>query len=234
MGFMPKIIASAALPIPIARQAADRLRRDIISGAFAPGTRLKIQELQSGYGFSNSPLREALNLLTQEGLVEADDRRGFRTSDMSVEDFSDITRLRLMLDVDGLVRSIKDGDDEWESEIVSAFYRLEKVEGRLGTGPVALNDEWAELHKTFHMALISRCGSPRTMQLCSSLFDQADRYRRVSARARRNSRPKNEEHQLIMEAALQRDAKRAADLLHGHISQTMRNVAGALKTPATD
>ena len=225
---MPNIIPRSSPPIPIAYQAVERLRRDVISGVFPAGSKLKIQDLQAAYGFSSSPLREALNQLQQEGLVKADAGRGFRTADMSVEDFADITRLRLMLDVDGLARSIKDGDDEWESTIVSAFYRLEKVETRLGAGPVALNDEWAELHKVFHTALISSCGSPRTLQLCSTLFDQADRYRRVSARARINPREKNEEHRAIMEAALQRDTERASKLLHDHIYQTMKNVAGVL------
>jgi DNA-binding GntR family transcriptional regulator len=225
---MPNNTSRSSLTEPIAHQAVERLRKDVINGVFPPLAKLKIHDLQAAYGFSSSPLREALNQLQKEGLVKADAGRGFRTADMSVEDFADITRLRLMLDVDGLARSIKDGDDEWESTIVSTFYRLEKVESRLGTGPVALNDEWAELHKVFHTALISSCGSPRTLQMCSTLFDQADRYRRASARARKSPREKSEEHRAIMEAALQRDSARACKLLHDHINQTLENVAEIL------
>jgi DNA-binding GntR family transcriptional regulator len=213
---------------PIAQQAADRLRNHIVVGRYKPGTRLKVDDLRSEFGFSNSPLREALVQLSQEGLVRADARRGFRVSDISIEDFDDLLRHRLSLDVAALVESITIGDDHWESTVVAAFFRLEKVESRLGDGPVALNDEWCALHKSFHMALISGCRSPRTLAWCSSLFDQADRYRRFSASRRTHPRNKNLEHQAIMEAALRRDAESASTMLTAHISRTRQGVLEAL------
>jgi len=213
---------------PIAQQAADRLRNHIVVGRYKPGTRLKVDDLRSEFGFSNSPLREALVQLSQEGLVRADARRGFRVSDISIEDFDDLLRHRLNLDVAALVESITLGDDHWESLVIAAFYRLEKVEGRLADGPVALNDEWCALHKNFHMALISACGSPRTLAWCSSLFDQADRYRRYSASRRTHPRNKTLEHQTIMEAAVGRDAETAGAALTAHISRTRQGVVEAL------
>ncbi len=59
--------------------------------------------------FSSSPLREALNRLVQEGLVKADERRGFRVAAMSPDDLADITKMRLMLDVTALHESIQHG-----------------------------------------------------------------------------------------------------------------------------
>src|SRR4249919_783219 len=117
-------------PQPLVDQAVDLLRQDLLTGTHMPDTKLKVDELRARYGYSSSPLREALNRLTQEGLVVVDQRRGFRVASMSAEDFADITRLRLMVDIKALKESIELGDDEWEVRSVSAFYRLQKVEGR--------------------------------------------------------------------------------------------------------
>ena len=54
-----------------------RVRADIIGCLLAPGLRLRIRDLCERYGVSLSPMREALNRLVAEGLVIADDHRGF-------------------------------------------------------------------------------------------------------------------------------------------------------------
>jgi GntR family carbon starvation induced transcriptional regulator len=63
-------------------QALTSLRHDVLSLTYQPGTKLKVEELQHAYGLSSSPLREALNRLSEEGLVRADDRRGFRVASL--------------------------------------------------------------------------------------------------------------------------------------------------------
>lgn len=215
---------------PLVEQAFHRLRKDVLIGSLPAGTKLKVEELQEAYGFSSSPLREALSRLAQEGLVRADERRGFRVAPISAEDLADITRMRLMLDVQALAESIAHGDDEWEAAIVSAFYRLEKVESRLSDGPVILDEEWSALHRDFHACLLAACPSERQRNWSASLFDQAERYRRYSARYRKTLKRKSNEHKKIMEATLKRDTKTACALLREHILGTQRNVEAVLKS----
>ncbi len=214
---------------PLVEQAFARLRADVLGGAFAAGAKLKLDELQGRYGYSSSPLREALSRLSQEGLVRADERRGFRVAPISAEDLADITHMRVMLDVPALRESIAHGDDAWEAAVLAAFHRLEKVESRLSDGPVVLDEEWSELHRSFHLALVAACPSERQRLWGASLFDQAERYRRVSARFRRTARRKSNEHRKLMDAALKRDADTACALLEEHILSTQRNVLAALK-----
>jgi DNA-binding GntR family transcriptional regulator len=212
---------------PLVEQAFHRLRHDVLTGNFAAGRKLKVEELQDAYGFSSSPLREALSRLSQEGLVRADERRGFRVAPLSMDDLGDITRMRLMLDVQALREAIEHGDDAWEAGIVAAYYRLEKVESRLPEGPVILDEEWSALHRDFHAALLAACPSPRQLRWSASLFDQAERYRRFSARHRKALRRKSNEHKRIMDATLRRDADTACALLSDHIRGTLRNVEAA-------
>jgi DNA-binding GntR family transcriptional regulator len=220
--------AAAGPQAPLTEQAFARLRADLLGGAVAPGDKLKVEELQARYGFSSSPLREALSRLAQEGLVRADERRGFRAASISPADLADITHMRLMLDPPALASAIAAGDDAWEAAIVAAFHRLERRESRLPDGPAVLDDDWGRLHRDFHFALLAACPSARQLQWSASLFDQAERYRRYSALHRTQPRRKSQEHRRLMEAVLRRDADKACSLLAEHIRSTQRNVLGAL------
>ena len=51
--------------MPLTEQAFRRLRQDVLTGTFAAGEKLKLDVLQEHYGFSSSPLREALSRLSQ-------------------------------------------------------------------------------------------------------------------------------------------------------------------------
>jgi GntR family transcriptional regulator, carbon starvation induced regulator len=218
-----------AIPATVSERAFQQLRLDVLKGAYEPGSKLKLEELQANYGFSSSPLREALSRLTQEGLIRSDERRGFRVTQMSPEDLRDIISMRLMLDISALRESICCGDDTWEAKILACFHRLEKIESRLPMGPVVLNAEWSLRHRDFHMALIAACPSERQRKWSESLFDQAERYRHYSARHRKTDKQKSNEHRVLMKAVLNRDSKTACALLAEHIQSTERNVLAALK-----
>lgn len=216
----------------ISEQAFQVLRQDVLSGRHAPETKLKLDALQSLYGVSSSPLREALNRLVQEGLVKADERKGFRVTPISPDDLADITKMRLMLDIPALTESIQTGDDAWEAAIVAAFHRLEKIESRLPQGPVVLDADWSQRHRDFHFSLIAACPSERQMAWSMSLFDQAERYRHFAARNRSVSKKKDEEHRSLMNAVLKRDVPTATVLLAEHIASTQANVLAAFKKQA--
>lgn len=225
---MQKIEAFAEPATPLAEQAFRHLRRDMLGGQLEAGRKLKLEELQGHYGLSSSPLREALNRLAQEGLVRADERRGFRVAPISADDLADITRMRLLIEVPALRDAMTQGHDEWEANIVAAHHRLELVESRFGDGALVLDDEWSTLHQQFHAALLAACASPRQLAWSASLWDQAERYRRFSARHRAISRRKTVEHSQLMDATLRRDADTACALLAEHILSTQRNVEAAL------
>ena len=81
----------------LASAAYERLRRDIRIGRLAPGEKLRIDALRAIYEIGASPLREALNRLSAEGLVVQEDQRGFRVPPVSIEDLLELTRTRCWL-----------------------------------------------------------------------------------------------------------------------------------------
>ena len=85
-------------------------------------------------------------------------------------------------------------------------------------------------NRRFHMALISACPSVWQLRFISTLYDQSERFRRLSLI---NSSPtiktvNTDDHQLIMDAAFQRQVDSACDLLYKHIEQSNKQVIETL------
>jgi len=218
--------------LPLSERAYRTLRAAIVRCDFAPGERLKLDALIGHYGFSSSPLREALNRLTQEGLVRALENRGFRVAPLSAEMLHDLTRMRVLVESEALRLAMRNGGDEWETTVVAAFHRLSLLAERRDAGKPIDIGEWTERHRDFHMALFSGCGSPLLMQTAETYFTQAERYRRFAATQTREPRCKMPAHQGLMNAALARDEGKALELLRKHIQGTTDTVDAALKVMA--
>ena len=225
----PTIATLEPASLPLSEQAYRTLRAAIVRCDFAPGERLKLDALIAQYGFSSSPLREALNRLAQEGLVRSLENRGFRVAPLSAEMLHDLTRMRLLVEAEALRLAMQHGDDEWETSVVAAFHRLSLLAERRDAGKPVDMGEWTERHREFHMALFAGCGSPLLMQTAETYFTQAERYRRFAATQAREPRCKMPAHQGLMSAALARKQPEALELLRKHIQGTTDTVDAALK-----
>lgn len=199
----------------------EQLRTDIMTGTLKPEEKLRIESLKARYQAGSTPIREALNRLTAEGLVIQHDQRGFQVPPVSLEDLADLTRARGMLYDVTLREAIAQGGPEWEEGIVLAFHRLSRTPEYLEEPGGGLNPEWGRRHREFHRAIIAACNSRWLIEYTDTLFDLADRYRFLSMRSK--SRTPTDvlgEHRAIMEAVIERDAAKASELLKEHISHT--------------
>lgn len=77
-------------PKPVADQIADRLVRDIMRGVYRPGDRIREQEVADRLGASRGPVREALHIVEQDGLIENLPWRGARVVLLTLEDVEDL------------------------------------------------------------------------------------------------------------------------------------------------
>lgn len=85
-------------PTPIPYRVAERIRDAIVTGRYPPGSALREQSLESEYGASRGPVREALRLLELRGLTVHEPRRGFRVRSYSARTVEQIYRLRAVLE----------------------------------------------------------------------------------------------------------------------------------------
>lgn len=213
---------------PLAERAYQQLRGALVRGEFEPDARLRIEDLARRFAVSSSPLREALNRLSQQGLVRILENRGFRVAPLTAEGVSDLARVRLLVECEALRDSIAHGDDAWEAQAVAAGHALALAERRLGNEARALDDDWSARHRRFHLSLYAACTSALLLELADVLFANAERYRRWAARYRQAPRRKHDEHQQLLAAVVARDADKAVALLRTHISRTEQLVAAAL------
>jgi DNA-binding GntR family transcriptional regulator len=210
-------------PKTLTEAAYLQLRRDIIEGQHAPGTKLRVEHLKDRYGVGAGTLREALSLLVADTLVVAEGQRGFSVAPLSLADLDDLTHIRILLETEALRQSLRNGDDDWEAGLVAAFHRLTKVEERMKrTAP--LLREWEDRNKGFHEALIGACGSRWVTHLLGILYRQSERYRSFAITKGTVKRDLHAEHTEIYEAALKRDEKHAVEALRNHIDMTRQTI----------
>jgi DNA-binding GntR family transcriptional regulator len=207
----------------LASDIAHRMRNEIVTCRLRPGEVLKFDALRLAYGASFTTLREALTCLAAEGLVAAEEQRGFKVAPVTIDDLIDLTRARILIEVDLIRRSIENGNDDWEIGVISSIHRLSIIEGRAVEDYVD-NPEWKRAHREFHESLVGACGSPTLLGIRSSLFERAERYRNISAMSRPRPRDKVGEHRALMKAAIGRDADLACELIARHIQSTTDNV----------
>ncbi|MDP4078543.1 GntR family transcriptional regulator [Acidovorax sp. A1169] len=229
-------MTTATEPLPTASitrtsSLVTQVRTDIIGGVFAPGSKLLIKDLCARYGTSPIPMREALSRLTSSGFVQAEDQRGFKVADASAHDLLDISRARVLVEIEALRLSVLQGDVAWESRVVAAHHQLSRLAMREAAAPGSLSAQWDEAHMAFHDALLSACGSRVLLELAANLRERFTRYRYISAIATGGSSKKGSaaaakrrditaEHVALLDAVLARDVDRATALLQGHFEQT--------------
>ncbi|NIA72489.1 FCD domain-containing protein [Pelagibius litoralis] len=201
------------------------LRRDIIRSTRAPGERLRIEKLKSIYGIGPTPLREALQKLSMDGLVLTEGNRGFAVAPLDYKEFEDLNLARSSIEKEALRLSIARGDDAWEARVVAASYIMRKEDAALATAQGAVPDTWENANAEFHNAMVAACGSKWLLGVRANLHDHCERYRRASIYHGRGSRDLATEHSAIVEAVLARDAELACRLTERHFALTATSLA---------
>ncbi|MEU6810390.1 GntR family transcriptional regulator [Streptomyces sp. NPDC046831] len=89
------------------QQIADALRDEVLAGRLKPGQEFTVKEIAEQYGVSATPVREALVDLSAQGLLEADQHRGFHVREYSLADFREMIEARSLV-TDGMFRALDD------------------------------------------------------------------------------------------------------------------------------
>jgi len=146
----PQLTANGVLvPTSLVELAVQRLRSEILSGALVPGDRLIEEQLTRRFGTSRAPLREALRLLGQQGLVDYLPRRGVRVAQLSPQDVDELFGLREVLERFAVQIAPPVPDPLALAELAN---RLEVMRQAAATGATL---EQAEAHRRFHLALVA-------------------------------------------------------------------------------
>jgi DNA-binding GntR family transcriptional regulator len=219
--------AGLAGPRTLTSAVYARLRADILAGRCRPSEKLLIAPLGKRFSVSLAAVREALSRLVADGLVVAEDQRGFRVSPLSLADLTDVTDTRIELECLALRRSIALGDAAWAAELERAWAALRRP--RFATAPERLRhaEAWSALHRRFHAALVGACGLDWLLRFRATLYEQSERYRLLGLVVGAGTRDVAAEHQRIFEAAVARDSVAAEAELARHFRLTAEAIAAS-------
>jgi len=140
--------------VSVADQVAAVLRQRILEGEFRPGTQLQELPLASSLGVSRNTMREAIRILSIEGLLRRNHHRGVAVSQLTLRDVREIYQLRHMLEVPAVLSPGRQ-DPDLLKEILKALEQYEEA---------VENEDWSlavshDLH--FHSLLIRFHGNKR-------------------------------------------------------------------------
>lgn len=190
-----------------------RVREDIVSGVFAPGERLLISAVAKQYGVSEIPVREAFQVLTQEGFLKTRPNSGFVVSQVSRQDVENIFQVRLELEALATrqaVRRMTDADvDVLENLVVRMEQYIESQD---------YHAYWLD-NRVWHFELYKHCGNDVLIRLLTEMFDYSRRYPAYYTR-QEELRNSVDEHYQIVDALRKRNAELAEAYIRSHTIET--------------
>jgi DNA-binding GntR family transcriptional regulator len=194
----------------------DELRARILSGHIRPGAALRQEALADELGVSRIPLREAIRLLSSEGLVDVIPHRGAYVSMLSLDEVQEFFDLRLRLEPWLLHEAASRVDDA----------SLDAAEAVVATMDSAGVERWGELNWRLHDLLYRPAARPAAVAIVRALHEKSERYFRfqvVNAPIRQQS---HVEHMALIAFCRQRKPDEAQLALEQHIRNAAEQILG--------
>lgn len=208
----------------------------IVSGQYLPGERLPTErQLQEQWGVSRSVVREAMKVLSSQGLVRIEQGRGTFVSHSDTAPLATQISLALRRPRGRSTLGAVNGSEEWAALLdvrhVLEVAVAERAALQAGTEEIeAMQTAIDEMRQrpsqpagyvdadiAFHHALAAATGNPLWSALLDSLNDLLRRYREVSFRGKESALAAARQHQQILDAVKERDAAAAAAAMRVHL-----------------
>jgi DNA-binding GntR family transcriptional regulator len=192
---------------------ADRIARDVRSGAFAPGTWLKQIDLEKRYACGRPDVRRALDFLAQKRLLQHVPNRGYHVFQPDDAQTGHILELRVILEtaaVDSIVANVTPDAIERIGTLADRFDDL------ILHGTII--DQY-EANLSFHRELLSLCSNPELVTLVSELRGRTSSALAGQWSTRARVEQSSREHHRMVDALRARDRARLKELIALHIRQ---------------
>jgi DNA-binding GntR family transcriptional regulator len=191
----------------------DQMWRRIVNLEFPPGSRLSDDELAKEFGVSRTPMREALQRLSQVGLVQVNSRRGFSIPTFSREDVDELYDLRTGLELYATRRA---APLVTAAEIATQRQRQEAAAALEGADPYGF-EAFYRADLLLHDLVQRRGGNRRSMHILADVMAQLSIISCRTAQMPQRRLDAIAEHSRILDAFAQRDPDAAVAAMEAHI-----------------
>jgi DNA-binding GntR family transcriptional regulator len=189
----------------------------IMNGEYPPGQRLVEEEMAEIYKVSRTPIREVLQALARDGLVEHVHNRGARVVSFTPDDVEEIYEIREVLECFSVRRAVRNLPLNQLIEIEKRLNGLNRSDGP------KWNQQQADLDLELHRLIVSHSGNRRLIAHLENIALLIHSLRLVGYRNDQHARQAGTEHLAIVRALLRRDSELAERLLAEHIENSKRH-----------
>jgi len=197
---------------------ATELRDAILAGEYAPGTRIRQEDLADRYGASRLPVREALRMLEAEGLLTLVANTGAWVTRLSLADCEELYRIRERVEPLLLAYSVPNLMETSIDDLADLADAME------GAGDV---EEFLRLDRDFHLGSFAGAQTVVLGDLVLGMWNRTQHYRRAFTRTFRpaEERDVHLDHHLLVAAIRRRDTEEAERIHAAHIRRTRLGLA---------
>jgi DNA-binding GntR family transcriptional regulator len=215
--------AGAAVPMLTREEYVAKVLRDaILRSEIKPGERLDQTKIAEQLRVSRTPVRNALLILSNEGLVEMAPHAGAVVTEMQPAEIEEIYFIRGVLE--GIAARLA-AECMTDEEVVRLRRTLEDLDQ--ADNP----DEWIEHNKHFHLQIYSGARRPRLLSLITSIHDLTLPYSYRYIGSEDHRRAAGAGHHRIFEACQQRDGRLAEAVVKEHLETVCKGVLGSCEEP---
>ena len=200
--------------LPARDRVAAALREAILTHSILPGEELTLKDTAEKLGVSITPVREAFQILSRDGLIELNPNRGAVVLGITEKRIRDHYETRAILEREAAIAVCRIKADT--SLIRSAYIQAE----------IALKNhdtlQYSSYNQAFHMEIWSACGNEKIKELLSGLWNGLSMGHKVTQES--YAQVSMTEHSRILKALESGDAVAAGDEMNAHILRSMENV----------
>lgn len=198
----------------------NELRRLILTLELEPGAALSEADLMSRYGWGRTPLREAIQRLTEQSLLQHTPRQGVTVTPLSVFDFVDVMDALAMVVGPSASLACRRLSDAQLDELAGLVDELQ--------GAAAQHDfvALAELDYRFHARLADAAGNPYLRDYLLRLHRVAARFNLAAWQREGVAAASQSEHHRILAALRKRDAAAVGEAMLAHIENARQRIVG--------
>lgn len=203
-------------------KAYNIIKKMILDFKINPAQPLSELSLAKNIGFSRTPVREALNRLTTEGLLASYNKRGYFLNIPTMKGIKDLYETRMILE-GGAAKVAANRIDLQKLQFYKKQFNLYKDLNKVDR---KTDYSFVKLGEKFHFFIIESTGNEKLKETINNIYAQIHLGRMVSYSKRRNI--SLSEHMEILMALEKQDEERSRKLMEEHIWNAFIELAGFL------
>jgi len=194
--------------------AYDALKSSILTNQIKPGDYLSENQLAQSLGMSRTPIREAIKVLANEGLLEIHNGVGIFVKQVTIKEISDLFEVRALLECKALHTAL---NNITEKEIDDAIEEWTKLKNICEANQEIDLDYISDLDFKLHFLIVNRCENDFLKNVISGIRSKINRYQKISISARSNLKDTIDQHLELMYCMKKRDIQAISVILEEHI-----------------